>query len=156
MENFNLPPDRRHPRHHAANNLLAAAIDARMFHESEQDDVKLFNALCPPAKDGSRKFSPPMLKRLKKTGIDKTNPEDLTPESAAASPPGHRSGFHYLAARGSTPTTAFLREIEVGLARKKRARPAARASTSPWPARSWPFWRWTTDWRTCAIAWAGS
>ena len=40
----------------------------------------LFDRLCPKAKDGSRRFSPVMFRRLKKLGIDKTNPNDLTPE----------------------------------------------------------------------------
>ena len=31
----------------AANNLIAAAIDARMFHEATQSDSALFNRLCP-------------------------------------------------------------------------------------------------------------
>ncbi|OQR81494.1 formate--tetrahydrofolate ligase, partial [Thraustotheca clavata] len=64
----------------AANNLLAAAIDARMFHESTQKDKALFNRLCPAKKDGSRTFAPVMLHRLKKLGINKTNPNDLTEE----------------------------------------------------------------------------
>ena len=34
----------------AANNLLAAAIDTRIFHESQQSDAALFKRLCPPAK----------------------------------------------------------------------------------------------------------
>lgn len=34
----------------AANNLLAAAIDARMFHESTQSDAALFRRLCPEDK----------------------------------------------------------------------------------------------------------
>lgn len=63
----------------AANNLLAAAIDARMFHESTQTDKALFNRLC-PAKKGVKTFAPVMLKRLKKLGIEKTNPADLTEE----------------------------------------------------------------------------
>ena len=50
------------------------------FHESQQKDSALFNRLCPAEKDGSRKFAPVMLKRLQKLGIDKTNPNDLTPE----------------------------------------------------------------------------
>merc|ERR1711871_1630958 len=58
----------------AANNLLAAAIDTRIFHESQQSNAALFKRLCPPAKDGTRKFSPVMLKRLAKLGIAKTNP----------------------------------------------------------------------------------
>ncbi|KAI8841709.1 mthfd1 protein [Chytridium lagenaria] len=63
----------------AANNLLAAAIDARMFHEATQADEALFNRLC-PAKKGKRTFSPVMIRRLEKLGIEKRNPDDLTPE----------------------------------------------------------------------------
>ncbi|KAH9935047.1 FTHFS-domain-containing protein [Fomitopsis serialis] len=63
----------------AANNLLAAALDARMFHEATQSDKALYSRLV-PAKKGKREFAPLMFKRLKKLGIDKTNPDDLTPE----------------------------------------------------------------------------
>lgn len=63
-----------------ANNLLAAAIDTRMFHESTQKDGPLYNRLVPRGKDGARKFTPSMLRRLKKLGIDKTDPDTLTPE----------------------------------------------------------------------------
>ncbi|KAK4176051.1 putative C-1-tetrahydrofolate synthase [Triangularia setosa] len=63
----------------AANNLLAAAIDTRMFHESTQKDAALFRRLV-PVKNGKRQFSPVMFRRLKKLGIDKTNPDDLTEE----------------------------------------------------------------------------
>lgn len=63
----------------AATNLLAAAIDTRMFHENTQKDGPLYKRLV-PAKKGVRKFSPCMFSRLKKLGIDKTNPDDLTPE----------------------------------------------------------------------------
>jgi formyltetrahydrofolate synthetase len=62
----------------AANNLLAAAIDARMFHEKSADDAQLFERLCPPSKGGSRKFSPVMFSRLRKLGISKTDPNELT------------------------------------------------------------------------------
>src|SRR5689334_14300109 len=64
----------------AANNLLAAAIDARMFHEATADDASLFDRLAPASKDGSRRFSPIMLRRLKKLGIGKTDPNELTAE----------------------------------------------------------------------------
>lgn len=92
----------------AANNLLAAALDARMFHEATQTDQALYNRLV-PSKKGRREFSPIMLRRLQvgcqcrvdcdadvanpkqvfnaccvhhrqKLGITKTNPDDLTPE----------------------------------------------------------------------------
>ncbi|MDE2447883.1 MAG: formate--tetrahydrofolate ligase [Gammaproteobacteria bacterium] len=64
----------------AANNLLAAAIDARMLHESTQADEALFDRLCPAEKDGGRKFSRVMLRRLWKLGIAGTDPNGLTPE----------------------------------------------------------------------------
>jgi formyltetrahydrofolate synthetase len=80
MEDFNLHLTGDIHAITAANNLLAAALDTRMFHESRQSDEALFRRLCPPAKDGSRTFSPIMLRRLKKLGIDKTDPNELTPE----------------------------------------------------------------------------
>eukprot|EP00892_Ulva_mutabilis_P006430 jgi/Ulvmu1/4159/UM019_0138.1 len=64
----------------AANNLLAAAIDTRIFHENTQNDIPLFNRLCPPDSKGVRSFTPVMLQRLERLGITKTNPEDLTDE----------------------------------------------------------------------------
>lgn len=63
----------------AANNLLAAAIDTRMFHENSQKDSALFKRLV-PIKKGERKFTPSMISRLEKLGIDKTDPNSLTPE----------------------------------------------------------------------------
>ncbi|EOD45803.1 putative c1 tetrahydrofolate protein [Neofusicoccum parvum UCRNP2] len=63
----------------AANNLLAAAIETRMFHENTQKDGPLYRRLV-PAKKGKREFSPIMFRRLKKLGITKTNPDELTEE----------------------------------------------------------------------------
>ena len=80
MEDFNLHLTGDIHAITAAHNLCAAALDARIMHESKQDDEKLFNALCPPDKKGKRTFSPTMLRRLKKLGITKKNPDDLTPE----------------------------------------------------------------------------
>jgi methylenetetrahydrofolate dehydrogenase (NADP+)/methenyltetrahydrofolate cyclohydrolase/formyltetrahydrofolate synthetase len=80
MEDFNLHLTGDIHAITAANNLLAAAIDVRMFHESNQSDEKLFNALCPPDKNGDRQFAPSMLHRLKKLGIQKTDPNDLSEE----------------------------------------------------------------------------
>lgn len=68
----------------AANNLLASAIDVRMFHEKAQSDTALFNRLCPADKQGKRKFAPVMLTRLQKLGINKTDPSELTPEEVSA------------------------------------------------------------------------
>jgi methylenetetrahydrofolate dehydrogenase (NADP+)/methenyltetrahydrofolate cyclohydrolase/formyltetrahydrofolate synthetase len=80
MEDFNLHLTGDIHAITAANNLLAAAIDARIFHEANLSDEELFNLLCPPDKQGKRRFSPSMLRRLKKLGIDKTDPDQLTPE----------------------------------------------------------------------------
>ena len=46
-----------------ANNLLAAAVDTRVFHESTQSDEALFNRLCPVRKDGTRAFAESMRPR---------------------------------------------------------------------------------------------
>lgn len=63
-----------------ANNLLAAAIDTRMLHESTiKNDTKFYDKLV-PEKSGIRKFSPCMNRRLKRLGINKTDPSSLTPE----------------------------------------------------------------------------
>ena len=80
MEDFNLHLTGDIHAITAANNLLAAAIDVRVFHEGNQTDEKLFDRLCPPDKQGNRKFSPTMSHRLEKLGIDKTDPNELTPE----------------------------------------------------------------------------
>ncbi|CAA7401304.1 unnamed protein product [Spirodela intermedia] len=64
----------------AANNLLAAAIDTRIFHEASQSDKALFNRLCPPNKEGKRRFADVMLRRLQKLGISKSDPDELTPD----------------------------------------------------------------------------
>ncbi|KAI3657904.1 hypothetical protein MP638_003541 [Amoeboaphelidium occidentale] len=98
----------------AANNLLAAAIDARMFHENTQSDAALFKRLC-PEKNGKREFSLVMKKRLKKLGIEKENPNDLSPEEV--------SKFVRLDIEPSSITwnrvidvnDRFLRKIMVGL-----------------------------------------
>jgi formyltetrahydrofolate synthetase len=80
MEDFNLHLTGDIHAITAANNLLAAAIDARILHESGLTDEELFNLLCPPDKQGKRRFSPSMLRRLEKLGIDKTDPDQLTAE----------------------------------------------------------------------------
>ena len=80
MEDFNLHLTGDIHAITASNNLLAAAIDARILHEATQTDEQLFNALCPANKEGKRRFSGSMLRRLKKLGITKTDPNELTPE----------------------------------------------------------------------------
>jgi len=115
MEEFNLHLTGDIHAITAAHNLTAAALDARVMHETQQDDEKLFNALCPPDKKGNRKFSSTMFRRLKKLGINRTDPNDLTPEE--------RSRFARLDIDPASITwrrvidinDRFLREIQVGL-----------------------------------------
>ncbi|HZU86568.1 MAG TPA: formate--tetrahydrofolate ligase [Anaerolineaceae bacterium] len=80
MEEFNLHLTGDIHAITAANNLVAAAIDVRMLHESEATDEQLFNRLLPPDKKGKRHFGRGFQARLKKLGITATEPEDLTPE----------------------------------------------------------------------------
>jgi len=115
MEDFNLHLTGDIHAITAAHNLVAATLDARVFHEAQQDDTKLFEALCPPDKKGIRKFSPTMVRRLEKLGIHKTDPGELTSEE--------RSRFARLDIDPDTITwrrvidvnDRMLREIEVGL-----------------------------------------
>ena len=61
----------------AANNLLAAAMETRIFHENTQKDGPLYKRLVPTVK-GKREFKPIMFRRLEKLGITKTDPNELT------------------------------------------------------------------------------
>jgi len=83
MEEFNLHLTGDIHAITAANNLLAAAIDARVHHESYQSDEKLFARLCPEDSKGRRSFSPVMLRRLAKLGIGKTDPDALTEDEVS-------------------------------------------------------------------------
>ncbi|GAB4415583.1 MAG: hypothetical protein Kow002_00760 [Anaerolineales bacterium] len=122
MENFNLHLTGDIHAITAANNLMAAAIDTRLFHEQGQTDEQLFDRLCPPDKEGKRTFAPSMLKRLKKLGIDKTDPNDLTEEE--------RSRFARLDIDPETITwrrvldtnDRMLREITIGEGPKEKGR----------------------------------
>jgi hypothetical protein len=75
----------------------------------------LYNRLVPPKK-GVRTFAPLQLKRLRKLGIDKTNPDDLTADEARR--------FSRLDVDAETITwnrvvdvnDRFLRKITIGLA----------------------------------------
>ena len=82
MEDFNLHLTGDIHAITAANNLLAAAIDARMYHESTQSDEALYRRLV-PARAGQRAFSPIQVRRLEKLGITKRDPDELTPQEAA-------------------------------------------------------------------------
>lgn len=80
MEEFNLHLTGDIHAITAANNLMAAAIDARILHEAGATDEQMFNRLCPVDKHGKRHFGRSMTGRLKKLGINKTDPDELTPD----------------------------------------------------------------------------
>ena len=75
MEDFNLHLTGDIHAVGAANNLLAAAVDARIMHEDELSDDRLAKALCP-----DDQFAPWMYARLKKLGISAEKPSDLNAE----------------------------------------------------------------------------
>lgn len=79
MEDFNLHMTGDIHAVTAANNLLAAQLDARIFHEATQTDSQLYDRLVPNI-NGSRKFSPIQVRRLEKLGIMKNEPETLSIE----------------------------------------------------------------------------
>lgn len=63
----------------AATNLMAAAIDTRVFHEAGMNNDQLYKHLVPLSK-GKREFCPIMLRRLRKLGITEADPDKLTKE----------------------------------------------------------------------------
>ncbi len=79
MEDFNLHLTGDIHAITAAHDLIGAALDARLFHEQDQSAEALFDRLCPPDKEGKRSFSPSMRRRIKRLGIEKTDPGELTP-----------------------------------------------------------------------------
>eukprot|EP00079_Xenopus_tropicalis_P035501 XP_017949272.1 PREDICTED: monofunctional C1-tetrahydrofolate synthase, mitochondrial isoform X1 [Xenopus tropicalis] len=119
MEEFNLHLTGDIHAITAANNLLAAAIDARILHENTQSDKALYNRLVPSI-NGVREFSPIQIARLQRLGIKKTNPLSLTAEEI--------STFVRLDIDPSTITwqrvidtnDRFLRKITVGQANTEK------------------------------------
>ncbi|XP_036905543.1 monofunctional C1-tetrahydrofolate synthase, mitochondrial [Sturnira hondurensis] len=119
MEEFNLHLTGDIHAITAANNLLAAAIDTRILHENTQTDKALYNRLVPLV-NGVREFSDIQLARLKKLGINKTEPGALTEEEI--------SKFARLDIDPSTITwqrvldtnDRFLRKITIGQANTEK------------------------------------
>ncbi|XP_069708220.1 monofunctional C1-tetrahydrofolate synthase, mitochondrial [Phaenicophaeus curvirostris] len=119
MEEFNLHLTGDIHAITAANNLLAAAIDARILHENTQSDKALYNRLVPIV-NGERGFSAIQLARLSRLGINKTDPGTLTEEEI--------SKFARLDIDPSTITwqrvvdtnDRFLRKITIGQANTEK------------------------------------
>ncbi|NWI08879.1 C1TM protein, partial [Crypturellus soui] len=119
MEEFNLHLTGDIHAITAANNLLAAAIDARILHENTQSDKALYNRLVPVV-NGVRGFSAIQLARLRRLRINKTDPNTLTEEEI--------SKFVRLDIDPSTITwqrvvdtnDRFLRKITIGQANTEK------------------------------------
>jgi len=84
MEDFNLHMTGDIHAITMANNLFAAAIDTRIFHESTASTSFLWNKLCPADSRGVRSFEPSMHARLAKLGISSRDPNKLTEDQIAA------------------------------------------------------------------------
>lgn len=111
MEDFNLHGTGDIHAITAANNLLAAALDTRIFHEQTQDDAALYRRLTADLTN----FSPAMRRRLQRLGILADDPKALTDEE--------RRRFARLAVDVSSVTwrrvtdvnDRMLRAVEIGL-----------------------------------------
>eukprot|EP00753_Platysulcus_tardus_P017834 PLAT6570.1.p1 GENE.PLAT6570.1~~PLAT6570.1.p1 ORF type:complete len:656 (-),score=322.99 PLAT6570.1:1656-3623(-) len=121
MEEFNLHLTGDIHAITAANNLLAAAIDARMFHEATQDDAALYRRLTTP-KSGPPRFSACQIRRLERLGIAAREPSELNDEE--------RRAFARLDIDAATLTwqrvidtcDRFLRRITVGQGPREKGR----------------------------------
>ena len=98
----------------AANNLLAAAIDARMFHESTQSDETLFERLYPQDSTGFRKLTRSAQTRLEKLGIHEKNLNLLNAEEKRRLARLDIDPTTITWKRGIDTNDRFLREITTG------------------------------------------
>ncbi|XP_035218798.1 monofunctional C1-tetrahydrofolate synthase, mitochondrial-like [Stegodyphus dumicola] len=119
MEEFNLHLTGDIHAVTAANNLLAAQLDTRIFHEATQSDESLYQRLVKTVK-GKKVFTKIQLSRLQKLGIHKTDPTTLDKDEI--------SHFVRLDIDPSTITwhrvidtnDRFLRKIAIGLAQTEK------------------------------------
>ncbi|XP_075940392.1 monofunctional C1-tetrahydrofolate synthase, mitochondrial [Anarhichas minor] len=119
MEEFNLHLTGDIHAITAANNLVAAAIDARMLHEAMQSDKGLFNRLVPSV-NGVRRFSPIQISRLRRLGINKVDPASLTPQEVGAFVRLDLDPSKITWQRVVDTNDRFLRKITVGQARTEK------------------------------------
>lgn len=126
-----------------ANNLLAAAIDTGMFHESTQKDGPLYRRLV-PEKKGVRKFTPSMLRRLEKLGINKTDPNELTPEEITQFARLDIDPESITWRRVVDCNDRFLRGITVGQAPTEKGSPEPLDLILLLLLNVWLSWHWLT------------
>lgn len=113
MEDFNLHLTGDIHAVTAANNLLAAQLDARIFHELTQSTEALYNRLVPTIK-GVRKFSPIQLRRLERLSILKTDPNELTTDEIERFSRLNIDSNNVVWTRVVDINDRYLREITIG------------------------------------------
>jgi methylenetetrahydrofolate dehydrogenase (NADP+)/methenyltetrahydrofolate cyclohydrolase/formyltetrahydrofolate synthetase len=106
MEDFNLHLTGDIHAISAANNLVAAQIDARIFHEATQIDKALYGRLVPKV-GGKREFNKMQVTRLEKLNIEKRDPDQLTDEEVRA--------FSRLSIDPATITWSRVMDVNVSL-----------------------------------------
>jgi len=128
METFNLHLTGDIHAITAANNLLAAAIDTRLFHEATQSDEALWRRLV----EDKKGFCPVMKRRLRKLGLSTTkDPKDFTQDE--------RRAFARLDIDPSTITwnrvldtcDRFLRGVKIGEGPAELLSPKGEARRTP-------------------------
>ena len=137
----------------AANNLLAAAIETRLFHEDSQSDATLFQRLCPPPKKGGENtgdyFAPAMRRRLIKLGYGHVqHPDELSLEQRTALVRLDLDPSTITWQRVLDTCDRHLRRIEIGLGSqetiKSKLDPTVRVQHSRMTGFdiTVPSWRW--------------
>lgn len=119
MEDFNLHLTGDIHAVTAAHNLLAAQLDARIYHESTQTDSALYDRLVPKVK-GVRKFSAIQLRRLTRLGIDKTDPDSLNTEEMTKFARLNINPYNVTWNRVLDVNDRYLRKITIGQASTER------------------------------------
>jgi formyltetrahydrofolate synthetase len=98
----------------AANNLMAAAIDTRLYHESRQSDDALFRRLYPLGKDGKHQVGRGQLGRLQKLGIDPQHLDTISEEDKSRLVRLDIDPDQIFWMRGIDTNDRFLRGITIG------------------------------------------
>lgn len=113
MEDFNLHLTGDIHAVSAANNLLAAQLDTRIFHELTQTDQALYDRLVPRLK-GVRKFSSIQLRRLERLGITKIDPDSLSSDEITKFARLNIDSNNIVWSRVVDINDRYLREITIG------------------------------------------
>lgn len=113
MEDFNLHLTGDIHAITAANNLLSAQLDARIFHESTQTTEALYKRLVPTIK-GVRSFSQIQLRRLQRLNIVKTDPDSLTADEISRFSRLNIDPKKVMWTRVLDINDRYLREITIG------------------------------------------